>query len=683
MASSGTINGNQSGTQPYLRILWDIRSQDVSNNRSRVRLRLVLVSPFQLNFSTSKTGSNNGSSFTYSGGFSGTGTQIINTREIWVNHNSDGTRTQSVSGSFNIQVNWSGSQLNSISVSGSMNLDAIPRASDLTAFSIGSHLRPNTSNSVALTINRKHSSFTHDVQLRRGSTVFASWTGVETGGSLPLTADQVNTLLERSSDWVTMNVTLRVQTKSGSSNIGSAVSRDSMTTVHSSVVPTASNIRALISGSGRDDEINRYVQGITRVFSDFSTSTTGGATLAERHIMIRKDSDKSDSQRINGRSGTTRELRSAGLYEVIGSVTDSRGRTATVRRTFTVDAYSPPTISKFEVTRDENTPTTVRVNRRGNHTPISGTLNPLTILVERRESSGGSWTEVDSAISHSSSFGAIIPVSGNDVLVSYDYRVIIQDSFGNGLDASGTVSTQKVLLDIHKNEGIGIGKLHERGDLDVEGEAYFNGSMFFESGIVSRLNAINYSADSTPSQLPEGFSYFDSAFADGFPTSLGSVFNFMISGTRNLQLLSTHSGDLLKYRMFHNQGNNGWGDWREVAVYQRGSNSNGEWIRFHNGVQICWGNESLNRGSGVTGINGYWRSEFEPMTYPAAFSSSTDTPTCLFNIARSISDNNLVWHTTRLEGDLYSQTPAVASVRTFQTSSTAFRISYIAIGRWK
>ena len=146
MANSGTINGNQSGTQPYLRISWSILNQDIPNNRSRVRLQLILVSPNSLYFSASKTGSNNGSSFTYTGGFSGTGTRTLNTRDIWVNHNSDGSRTQSVSANFNIAVTWSGSYLSSLSVSGNMSLDPIPRASTLSSFSIGSALKPSTAN---------------------------------------------------------------------------------------------------------------------------------------------------------------------------------------------------------------------------------------------------------------------------------------------------------------------------------------------------------------------------------------------------------------------------------------------------------------------------------------------------------------------------------------------------------
>ena len=39
------------------------------------------------------------------------------------------------------------------------------------------------------------------------------------------------------------------------------------------------------------------------------------------------------------------------------------------------------------------------------------------------------------------------------------------------------------MLDIHKNEGVGIGKLHEQGVLDIAGDMYLNGFNFsYEEG---------------------------------------------------------------------------------------------------------------------------------------------------------------------------------------------------------
>lgn len=688
MASSGTINGNQSGTRPYLRISWSILSQDIPNNRSRLRLQLILVSPYNLQFSASKTGSNNGSSFTYTGGFSGTGTRVLNTREIWVNHNSDGTRTQSVSGSFNINVSWSDGDIGTLSVSGNMNLDSIPRASEITLFSMGTALQTSTSNSIGVRLTVADSSFRHDVVFRYGSTTIASWDNLSfTSGNtrlLTLTADHVNTLLSLMRNTTSGTVTVRVQTKSGSggSNIGSVQTRNASTTVSSSVTPNATNLRVLISGSGRDDSIGKFVQNISRVFSDFSGTATGGATVSSRSIVIRHNSTKGNSQTINGNSGTTGIVTRSGTYEAIASVTDSRGRTTTQRIIFNVEAYFEPEITLFTATRSESTPTTVNIERHGRH--AMGSLNPAQIVVERRAGSG-SWSEVSGAgLSDftGSNFGATRTSAGNDILQSYEFRLVITDSFNNTTEATATVTTQKVLFDIHENKGIGIGKLHEQGDLDVDGEAYFNGDMYFLSGVISMLNSTGYSEGMPIDQYPRGFSYFDSAHAEGFPNNTGTVLNFVRSDTRNIQLYSTHTGNRLLYRQYHFAGeNSGWSDWRELTTHISGSNSNGEWIRFSDGTQICTAVRATSVATGANSTNnGFFQSDWFSFSYPAEF---IDEPSFSVTPQRLVQDNSWALMVTRTRSNLHASTPQMSYLRGFQTTATAYGVRYIAIGRWR
>lgn len=59
------------------------------------------------------------------------------------------------------------------------------------------------------------------------------------------------------------------------------------------------------------------------------------------------------------------------------------------------------------------------------------------------------------------------------------------------------------------------------------------------------------------------------------------------------------------------------------AIVQRGSNSNGEFVRFADGTQICWhrwnvGGTSINVGALTNALVGYW-------TYPAAFINANTT----------------------------------------------------------
>ena len=134
------------------------------------------------------------------------------------------------------------------------------------------------------------------------------------------------------------------------------------------------------------------------------------------------------------------------------------------RVTFTVHAYSPPKITSFTAVRNSSTPTTVNIGRYGNWSTLGGD-NPITIVIKR-----GS-TIIQNVTGTSGTVSGTLVDTGRSVTSSYTYTVTLTDSFGNSASASATVSTDKVVLDIHKNEGVGIGKIHEQGHWMLE--AYF------------------------------------------------------------------------------------------------------------------------------------------------------------------------------------------------------------------
>lgn len=360
-------------------------------------------------------------------------------------------------------------------------LNTIPRGSTLSSFSVANHLKPNTSNTVNLSITRQSSSYTHDIQLRDGSTVLQTWTGQGTPSTLTIDSSTVNTLLSRMSNVTSRTLTLRVQTKSGSSNIGGTVSKTATATVHSDVKPTATSLSVSISGSGRDKTIGKYVQSISKVYASFTGSATGGATVSSRKIVVRRKSDSGNSQTINSGSGTTANpVALSGTYTAIATVTDSRGRSASTSTDFTVHAYSPPKVTSFTAVRDSSTPTTVNIGAYGTWRTLGGD-NPITIVLKRGSTTIQEVTEVHTGTTGTVSWA--LNDTGRSVTSSYTYTLALTDTFGNSASASASVSTQRVVLDIHKNEGVGIGKIHEKGVLDVEGNSYFEGDSYFDGTI--------------------------------------------------------------------------------------------------------------------------------------------------------------------------------------------------------
>lgn len=350
-------------------------------------------------------------------------------------------------------------------------LNTIPRASTLDSFSIANHLKPSTANTVNLSITRQSTSHTHDIQLRDGATVLQTWTGQGTPSTLTIDSSTVNTLLSRMSNVTSRTLTLRVQTKSGSSNIGSAVFRSATAIVHADVKPTATSLSVSISGSGRDKTIGKYVQSISKVYASFTGSATGGASVSSREIVVRRKLG-GNSQTINSGSGTTANpVALSGTYTAIATVTDSRGRSASTSTDFTVHAYNPPEITSFTAVRNSSTPTTVNIGRYGTYSALDGD-NPITIVIKRGSTTIQNVTETGGSVS------GTLNDTGRSVTSSYTYTVTLTDSFGKSASANRTVSTQQVVLDIHKDEGVGIGKLHEKGSLDIAGAVWINGGRF-------------------------------------------------------------------------------------------------------------------------------------------------------------------------------------------------------------
>src|SRR5690606_19081174 len=63
--------------------------------------------------------------------------------------------------------------------------------------------------------------------------------------------------------------------------------------------------------------------------------------------------------------------------------------------------------------------------------------------------------------------------TGQGEAYTYTYTITVTDSFGKKATAVQKVGTSFIELTISKGKGIGVGKVHERGSLDVAGMAYF------------------------------------------------------------------------------------------------------------------------------------------------------------------------------------------------------------------
>lgn len=698
MATSGTIWAKQVGTRPRLSIYWKAVRQDIPNNRTEVEATLRLHSTYSLYFSTSKSGSLDGTAFTYTGGFSGTGQVNLSTKKFWVNHSSDGTKTQSINGSFNIAVSYSGTYLTSLPVSGNMSLERIPRGSTLNSASITA-LKNGTSSTLTIGRTVNSSSFYHLVTIQDGSTQI--WSSGYVSGAPSTThaipSGTVNTMLNSMSEVTSKSYTVRLRTYTGSGGSGliGDVSRNMTVSVHSDVKPSVNKPSVSISGNRRDKSISKYVQSFSKVEASVSGSAGYGASVRTYSMTVRRVGG-SDSQSISGSKGTTsRPVALSGNYEVIGTVTDTRGRSNTNKTTFTVDAYSPPAITSFTAVRNVSSPTRVNITRATTHSTLGGGgNNNLSYSVQRRIGTG-SWTNVNTngsgTITSSPSSGTSTS-TGNSVTSSYEFRYVVTDQFGGRAESVANITTQRVVLDIHKNEGVGIGKIHERGVLDVNGTIYTDGEIRLQNSaypeneisLVSHtLGGGNPGIEITSNKSPHGYGYID--FNTTRPSSnetagdariLVSHGNSRVSQDGIMRLLS---GDirLTASREIELNGDVFVNGEEAVKLY---SNSLGNYIRFYNGIQICWTNDLENPSGmgyirGTTAITRMITSGNIRVEYPAKFvglpavTVTGNVGSLHASIATANGSNNNDYFFLRFIGEDYS--------------TNAGRYNYIAIGRWK
>lgn len=124
-----TITFGKSGTRPYCTLAVTEQSQSVANNTTTVRYVLTLVRPSAVSSSATKNWSCtiNGTRHTGSGTIGGSGNKVLIQGTQVIQHNDNGTKTISFSGSCQLDITWSGVQLGTITGSGTMTLTAIPR----------------------------------------------------------------------------------------------------------------------------------------------------------------------------------------------------------------------------------------------------------------------------------------------------------------------------------------------------------------------------------------------------------------------------------------------------------------------------------------------------------------------------------------------------------------------------
>ena len=569
-------------------------SQDITNNSSRVSWRATVDRDGAYRTWTYGNISNlsvwlNGSSVHSSHpDYDTSGEEVtLASGEVTVPHNSDGTKTMSVSASFDPNNGVHGN----ITISTNYTLDSIPRSTQISSLE-GNR---NLGSAHTIIFNRKVNSFTHQVWYR----VFGSdWIDLgknhTTSVSFTPSLDLARYLPKSSSG--TMDICIR--TYNGTTQIGSDVYSngwkfnipDSVRPTFSgiSLVDTTSAVRQILTG-------NNFLQIMSNIQVNFNNASGAyGSTIQAFHAEL-----VGKNQAINENGGKLGMMNFNGSATVRAWVTDTRGKQSNVQDVqINVIEYYGPSIN-FSVQRTRQNPAIIQALRNAKVAPITvgGTqknimqitfsVAPLnsTNFVEDRGSASGTFTTISLLTNSSANLAGTY---GPDK--SYIVKAKIQDRF-TSTEFSATVATESVVLNYDKEGRLGVGKVVEQGkagSIDAAGDIYAGGQQVQQFQLTANNGALNRGQynDVWNKQKTE-FTWRSNKYQDN-PTGTGGEWglfqNFWLDSWKIVQSFITMSG-----KMFIRTSNDGsrWNPsrWKEVLFKQDMEQYSWQLLTLQNGWQ--------------------------------------------------------------------------------------------------
>jgi hypothetical protein len=384
-----------------------------------------------------------------------------------INHDADGTKTFTLNVSFETtytqgaNANLNKGTPKSGTISQSITLPTIPRASSFS-FPGGDFVMGTAG---TITIYRASSSFTHTLKYTFGSASetigtdlgeYASWTpSRDLGNQIPSSLSGVGTLT--------------LETYSGGTHIGTSTKTFTLW-VTGDMQPTFTSLS--LSGRNLHND-GSYVQSVSYVVATISGATGSyGSTITSYSISGHGLSTGSSS-------GTSNVFTTSGNVTYTATITDSRGRTATKTASIYVVPYQKPSVAITNIYRcdvngnPQNEGTYVAFYADYYTTSLSNAYREYTVKYQKATEPAVWATYVQSAWLSNAS-GTIVHIIPNiSVTDAYNISVIIWDNYYSAT-TTNKVGAASCLINIEK-DGVGIGKFHAHGALDIGGEVNING----------------------------------------------------------------------------------------------------------------------------------------------------------------------------------------------------------------
>lgn len=340
--------------------------------------------------------------------------------------------------------------------SGTVTLTKIDRESKVKKVTASELGKP-----VAVEIDRKLETHTHEVSYRVNG---SEWAIVGTNIAYATEFIPPVELANNITASETGSLDIRVKTFVNGKQLGKdAYSNGNAIKVPANMLPTFEALELTESNAKMASilpELN-YLQNNSVISANIkNASSVYGATITAYKITAR-------SSVVYGQRGDIIPD-TPGVFDVIGEVTDSRGRKFTRSQQVTVHGYSNPTINVFLPLRSGNrTNRNVKAQTSINvpEIRISGrNINEYTIHVEysaRYADGSQQWATALRERSSQPQFTKSLDL-GNvyDLEKSYDFSLLVTDRFGNTAKSSLPIGTAKTLA-VFTKDGFALGAIPE------------------------------------------------------------------------------------------------------------------------------------------------------------------------------------------------------------------------------
>jgi hypothetical protein len=631
-------------------------------------------------------GSKTNYSKTISYGGSSTTTTELARKTVTITHNSDGTASCNISGSFVMNGTYRGYSVGTMTVNQTISLPKIARSS---SFAVSSSV--NTGSALSGTITPSSTAFNHKIQLKIGSTVKDTISLSSGTNTFSYTVPH-SWLPNKTSD----TITAVLQTYNGGSLVGTT-SKNVVVNVPASVTPSVTAFTAAIAANGLS---GLYVQGKTTINLTATASAGSGSSIVSYTY-----SGPNVSSTTTANSITTAAIQSSGTLTYTVQVRDGRGRTASRNVSISVQPYSTPSIGPVSVQRCDSSGnisqsgTYARYTVNSSYSPVGG-KNTRTVTIAYSSNNGSSYSgettlqaASDTASTKTGTYGG-----GAFALAStYIIRFTIKDSYGAVSQVTVPLMSAARPINIRSNgKGVAIGGMSTKDEFEVSMPADFNSRVNIDGAltVAGNINGVDVGVDnyvlggSRDNITSENWVANAPSFIGTY--SQGDLwYNTISLRHRNGQSDGTAYGMQLRSILtkqdnlsWRQNMNNSWTGWRTIldsgntADYVVEQGTQGDWTyrKWNSGFAECWRNVSVTPGN-VNGTNSI------QMTLPFTFANTnynvTITPAKAGMYVDRCGDcatNGTVTHTTTNFTMAYNY-----------AYGTAYNVSFNVVvnGRWK